>query len=167
MIVGLWVRFTISESPEFQKIEDSKEEVKMPIVDAIRLYPKNILLAMGARFAENGFFYIYATFVLAYATQSLDMNRQDILNGVLIAAVIESVTIPAFGALSGPVGRCPVYIFGAIFSALMSFPMFLPSRPRTPARLDSNRAGSRRRACRHVWPAGEFPLRIVRHQSAL
>ena len=28
----------------------------------------NILLAMGARFAENGFFYIYATFVLAYAT---------------------------------------------------------------------------------------------------
>ena len=41
------------------------------------------LLAMGARFAENGFFYIYATFVLAYATQSLGMNRQDILNGVL------------------------------------------------------------------------------------
>jgi MHS family shikimate/dehydroshikimate transporter-like MFS transporter len=66
VIVGLWIRFTIAESPEFQKIKDSKQEVKMPIVDAIRMYPKNILLAMGARFAENGFFYIYATFVLAY-----------------------------------------------------------------------------------------------------
>jgi hypothetical protein len=42
------------------------------------MYPKNILLAMGTRFAENGFFYIYATFVLAYATQSLGINRQDI-----------------------------------------------------------------------------------------
>jgi MHS family shikimate/dehydroshikimate transporter-like MFS transporter len=97
----------------------------MPIVEAIRMYPKNIVLAMGARFAENGFFYIYATFVLAYATQALGMNRQDILNGVLIAAAIESFTIPAFGALSDRVGRRPVYIFGAVFSALMSFPLFM------------------------------------------
>jgi MFS transporter, MHS family, shikimate and dehydroshikimate transport protein len=79
---------------------------------------------MGARFAENGFFYIFATFVLAYATQALGMNKQDILNGVLIAAAIETFTIPAYGALSDYVGRRPVYIFGAIFCALMSFPLF-------------------------------------------
>jgi len=125
VIVGLWIRFTIAESPEFQKIKDAKQEVRMPIVEALRMYPKNILLAMGARFAENGFFYIYATFTLAYATQALGMNRQDILNGVLIAAAIETFTIPAFGALSDVVGRRPVYIFGAIFSALMSFPLFM------------------------------------------
>jgi MFS family permease len=125
VVVGLWIRFTIAESPEFQKVKDSKQEVKMPIVEAIRMYPKNILLAMGARFAENGFFYIYATFVLAYATQSLGLARQDMLNGVLIAAAIETFTIPAFGALSDRVGRRPVYIFGAVFSALMSFPLFM------------------------------------------
>ena len=125
VIVGLWIRFTIAESPEFQKVKDRKEEVKMPILDAIRMYPKNILLAMGARFAENGFFYIYATFTLAYATQALGMPKQAILNGVLIAAAIETFTIPAFGALSDVVGRRPVYIFGAIFSALMSFPLFM------------------------------------------
>jgi metabolite-proton symporter len=124
IVVGLWIRFTIAESPEFQRVKDEKQEVRMPILDAIRLYPKSILLAMGARFAENGFFYIYATFVLAYATQSLHMNRQDILNGVLIAAIIETFTIPAFGALSDRMGRRPIYIFGAIFSALMSFPLF-------------------------------------------
>jgi MHS family shikimate/dehydroshikimate transporter-like MFS transporter len=132
VIVGLWIRFTIAESPEFQKIKDSGQEVRMPILDAIRTYPKNILLAMGARFAENGFFYIYATFVLAYATQSLGMNRQDILNGVLIAAAIESFTIPAFGALSDRVGRRPVYIFGAVFSALMSFPLFMLLATKNP-----------------------------------
>jgi MHS family shikimate/dehydroshikimate transporter-like MFS transporter len=125
VIVGLWIRFTIAESPEFQKVKDQKQEVKMPIVEALRMYPRNILLAMGARFAENGFFYIYATFVLAYATQALGMDRQAILNGVLIAAAIETFTIPAFGALSDRVGRRPVYIFGAVFSALMSFPLFM------------------------------------------
>src|SRR6516162_4987215 len=125
VVVGLWIRMTIAESPEFQKIKAEKQEVKMPIIDTIRLHPMNILLAMGARFAENGFFYIFATFTLAYATQALGMNRQDILNGVLIAAAIETFTIPAFGALSDHVGRRPVYIFGAIFSALMSFPLFM------------------------------------------
>ena len=78
VIVGLWIRFTLAESPEFQKVKDQKQEVRMPIIDAIRMYPKNILLAMGARFAENGFFYIYATFTLAYATQALGMLRTEI-----------------------------------------------------------------------------------------
>jgi MFS transporter, MHS family, shikimate and dehydroshikimate transport protein len=125
VIVGLWIRFTLAESPEFQKVKDAKQEARMPIIDAIRMHPKNILLAMGARFAENGFFYIYATFVLAYATQALGMNRQAILNGVLIGAAIETFTIPAFGALSDRMGRRPVYVFGAVFSALMSFPLFM------------------------------------------
>ena len=132
VLVGLWIRLTIAESPEFQKVKDTKQEVKMPILEAIRMYPKNILLAMGARFAENGFFYIYATFVLAYATQSLGMNQQDMLNGVLIAAAIETFTIPAFGALSDKVGRRPVYIFGAVFSALMSFPLFMLLSTKNP-----------------------------------
>ena len=60
------------------------------------------------------------------------MNRQDILNGVLIAAFIESFTIPAFGALSDRLGRRPVYIFGAVFSALMSFPLFWLLGTKTP-----------------------------------
>ena len=132
VIIGLWIRFTLAESPEFQKVKDTKQDVQMPIIDAIRKHPKNILLAMGARFAENGFFYIYATFVLAYATQALGMKRQDILNGVLIAAFIESFTIPAFGALSDKLGRRPVYIFGAVFSALMSFPLFMLLGTKTP-----------------------------------
>ena len=168
VLVGLWIRFTIAESPEFQKIKDSGQEVKMPILDAIRMYPKNILLAMGARFAENGFFYIYATFVLAYATQSLGMNRQDILNGVLIAAAIETFTIPAFGALSDRVGRRPVYIFGAVFSALMSFPLFMLLATKNPQlALDRDRSGSGGRARRDVRAAGELPVRTVRHQGAL
>ena len=168
VIVGLWIRFTIAESPEFQKIKDAKQEVKMPIIDAIRMYPKNILLAMGARFAENGFFYIYATFVLAYATQALGMNRQDILNGVLIAAAIETFTIPAFGALSDKLGRRPVYIFGAVFSAADVLPAVHAARNQKPAtRLDRDRSGSGRRPRRHVRPAGELLLRTVRHEGAL
>ena len=125
VVVGLYIRGRLAESPQFQKIKDLKQEVKMPIIESIKKHPKQILLAMGARFAENGFFYIYAVFVMMYATQALGMPRQSILNGVMIAAFIEVFTIPAFGLLSDKIGRRPVYIFGAVFSAVMSFPLFL------------------------------------------
>ncbi len=38
----------------------------MPILDVLRTYPKNVLLAMGMRVAENGTFYVLTVFVLTY-----------------------------------------------------------------------------------------------------
>ena len=49
-------------------------------------YPREVLLAIGARFAENGAFYIYSVFVLTYATQHAKLDRQMVLNGILLAS---------------------------------------------------------------------------------
>src|SRR5271157_654312 len=105
VIVGLFVRLTIAESPEFEKIKNARKEVKIPIIEALVKYPKNILLALGARFAENGLFYIYATFSLVYVTTVLEMPRMTILIAILIAAFVEVFTIPLFGFLSDIWGR--------------------------------------------------------------
>lgn len=131
--VGLFIRMKIAESPAFEKIKTAKKESKMPIIEAITRHPKNMLLAMGVRFAENGLFYVYATFVLTYATTQLKVPRQMILNAVLIAAVIEVFTIPLFGLLSDKVGRRPVYMFGAIFSGAWAFPFFWIIGTKDPA----------------------------------
>ncbi|MFZ0928813.1 MAG: MFS transporter [Syntrophobacteraceae bacterium] len=124
VVVGLLVRKTVAESPIFEKIKVAKKEAKMPVIDAIIKHPKNLLLAMGVRFAENGLFYIYAAFVFAYATQILKVSRPMILNAVTIAAAIEVFAIPLFGHISDKLGRRPVYMFGAVFSAVWSFPFF-------------------------------------------
>ena len=124
VVVGLYVRMKIAESPVFEKVKESRQEAKLPIVEAITKHWKNMLLAMGARFAENGVFYIFATFSIAYAVGNLKLSKASILTGVLIAAAIETFTIPLFGLLSDKVGRKPVYMFGAVFSGLMAFPFF-------------------------------------------
>ena len=79
---------------------------------------------MGARFAENGAFYIYSAFVLTYATQHVMMDRQTILNGILLAAALELAAVPFFGALSDRIGRRPVYLFGAVMTVLWAYPFF-------------------------------------------
>ena len=42
----------------------------MPLMEVLRKYPREVLLAMGARIAENGSFYIFTVFVLVYGTST-------------------------------------------------------------------------------------------------
>ena len=122
--VGLFIRLRIEETPAFSRIKETSREARRPLLDAVRTHPRNILLAMGARMAENGVFYIYSVFVLVYVTEQLGLPRSTILNGVLLATACELVAIPAFAALSDRIGRRPVYLGGAAFSAVFAFPFF-------------------------------------------
>jgi MFS family permease len=96
----------------------------------VRSQPRNLLVAIGARFSENGNAYIIQTFTLTYVATQLGMSDNVALTGVLIASAIGIFTIPLFGALSDRVGRRPVYMFGSAFLALFSFPFFWLLTPR-------------------------------------
>ena len=122
--LGLVIRMRILETPAFVRIKSQAAAARQPIVEVLVRYPKQVLLAMGARFAENGAFYIFSVFVLTYATQRAKIDRQIVLNAILIGATVELVAIPLFGALSDRIGRRPVYLFGAVMTALVAFPLF-------------------------------------------
>jgi len=122
--VGTYIRVRLAESPSFARIKADKAEARMPIVEVLRTHKKSVLLAMGARLAENVFFYIYTVTILTYVTQRVNVPKQTALTGVLIASGIDLFAIPFFGALSDRLGRRPVYLFGAAFSALFVWPFF-------------------------------------------
>lgn len=121
---GLYIRLAIVESPEFEKLRRTRSESKKPILDVLRQHPKNVILAMGARLAENGTFYLYTAFIIPFATQRMGFSMSSVLTAISLAALIGLVTIPAYGLLSDILGRRPVYLFGAIFTGLFAFPFF-------------------------------------------
>jgi len=122
--VGMFIRVRLVESPLFTEALKRKAVSKAPIIDVFRNHGKNVFLAMGARFAENACFYIFSVWILSYATERLGLERNVMLVGVWIAAAVQIVAIPGFGILSDRIGRRPVYIGGAIFMGLFSFPFF-------------------------------------------
>jgi len=124
VLVGLWIRLTIAESPLFRELETSDTKARAPIVDVLRTYPKRVLLAIGARVGVDVAFYSFVLFITTYVVTYLKLPNSYALNAVLIAAACQVVLIPWFGVLSDRFGRRPVYLFGAIGAAVWVFVFF-------------------------------------------
>ena len=122
--VGMFIRLKIIESPVFTQSKTEDAGPKVPILALLRDHPRNVLLAMGARFAENAFFYIFTVLALSYGSQQLGMSKTLLLNAVLIGSAVQLIFIPWFGSLSDRLGRRPVYLGGALFLAFFAFPFF-------------------------------------------
>jgi MFS transporter, MHS family, shikimate and dehydroshikimate transport protein len=122
--LGFYIRTQISETPAFRKLKELRQTASVPVVDAIRDHKGNIVLAILSKVAESGLFNIYAVFAITYCVTKLNLPRESILNGVLIGAALECLTLPIFGALSDRVGRRWVYVGGMVFQALLAYPFF-------------------------------------------
>ncbi|MGN6405217.1 MFS transporter [Sinomonas sp.] len=122
--VGLFVRLRVIESPEFEAVRKAEKVVRVPLVEAIRRQPKEILLSALVRMSEQAPFYIFITFVITYATKQLKVNSDGILVDTLIAAALGLISIPVFGMLSDRFGRRLVYGIGVVLTALYAFPYF-------------------------------------------
>jgi MFS family permease len=125
IIVGLYIRLSILETPLFAQVKEQKKEAKAPIIEAFRHSTPEILLSAGARFVEQAPFYLFTVFVITYGIDKLLLERTLILNAITIGAVLELFTIPLFGHLSDSVGRRRWYLIGCVLMAAFAFPYFL------------------------------------------
>jgi MHS family metabolite:H+ symporter-like MFS transporter len=124
VVIGLYIRLKVMETPEFLALKRKGQDVKIPFVDMITRYRSTVLLGMGARYIDGVFFNIFAVFSIGYLTQRIGMNRTDALLGVMIAAIVMCFFIPVFGRLSDLMGRARVYAWGSIICGLSVVPAF-------------------------------------------
>ena len=122
--VGLFVRLRLLETPSFSEVQEEQSEAQMPIMEVLRNYPKNVLLAIGARVASDGSFYVFSVFILDYATRTLGLERWVILTGISVACALELFTIPLFGVVSDRFGRRPIYLVGTALLLILAYPYF-------------------------------------------
>jgi metabolite-proton symporter len=124
ILVGLYVRLSVLETPHFARMKEQKAVVKAPVWEVIRTQPRAILTSAFVRMAEQAPFYLFITFVLSYGTEGLGLQRGDLLNDTLIAAALGFISVPLFGWLSDIFGRRLVYGIGIVAIGLYAFPYF-------------------------------------------
>ncbi|WP_197379295.1 MFS transporter [Mycolicibacterium mengxianglii] len=128
MLVGLWLRRAITESPEFaaavaaRAIEPEQEKKRIPLVEAFRTGGRGIFVTFAAKAAETCTFYLITVFALTLAKSGAGQSTAR--TGILVAAAVAIVTIGVFGVLADRIGTRNVYMAGAGFMVLFAFPFF-------------------------------------------
>lgn len=123
--VGIFIRMSVAESPDFEKVKAENKVMKAPALEVIKSDWRSILKIIGLRMAETGGYYITTSFMLSYAALAHVSTTKHILWGTLIGSAIGLASHLIYGALSDRIGRRPVFLFGAIFTILFGIPMFM------------------------------------------
>lgn len=133
VLVGLWIRFSISESPTFEEAKASGDLPSNPVAEVMRHHRPAFFRAMGARIGVDILYYTLALLVLTYVTQRLELPRNVALFAVIVGSIVQACLIPIFGALSDRIGRRPVMIGGAVAGAVWAFAFFPLLDTKSPA----------------------------------
>lgn len=124
LAIGWYIRVKVPESPDFEKIKEKAEEIKVPALQVFKNHPKELVTIIIARAAENAWFYIASTFALAYTTTQLGIPRQNILFATICGGAMVMFMTPLCGHLSDKVGQRNMFMFGLILLALYCYPFF-------------------------------------------
>lgn len=127
VFIGLWIRKGLDETPAFKAMKKQDKVEKVPLVTALTKHWRAVLIAIGAKAAETAPFYIFVTFIVAYATNpdTLNFSRGDALTAVLLGALVATILVPLFGKWSDSTGRRPMYMAGVVALAAVGFVYFM------------------------------------------
>lgn len=124
IVIGLVIRLSLAESPEFAAVQARAAVLRLPIAVAFRRHWRQILLVTGAYLSQGVFAYICVAYLVSYATTVAGIDRAQALLGVCVAAVVAVVMYPVFGRVSDAVGRKPVFLAGVIAMGVSVLPVF-------------------------------------------
>lgn len=124
LIVGLFLRFRVDESPEFTAVKAEKKQAKMPVLEAVRTYPKEIVAAIFIHSSDTTLGLVQGVFVLGYASGVLGMDPTIVLLANIFSSVMNLIVTPIAGHFGDGFGQKRVLSIGLVLLALWAFPMF-------------------------------------------
>jgi metabolite-proton symporter len=132
--ISMYIQLNLEDTKAFKELETSNREkqeaeaaktiIRSPILEALRKYPKRIVLAAGAFLSVQVTFYILIAFLLAYGVASAEMSRDDMLTAILISAAVMVPLQFMFSAYSDRHGRRGIFMLGAGLTAVWAFIIF-------------------------------------------
>lgn len=129
--VGYLVRRDLGETQEFTAVKREANAARAPIVEVITQHPGRVAVAMGVA-VITPIFYLYTVYLLSFMTRELGMSRTFTLAATTLMTLGSAVACPLWGGLSDRIGRWKIMLFGAVFTAVSAYPLFLLLETRNP-----------------------------------
>jgi metabolite-proton symporter len=121
VIVGLYVRLAIHETPVFREAITRRERVKVPMLVVFRDYPRALVVGILIALATFVLFYLMTVFALSWGTTVLGYSRQQFLMIQLFGILFFALTIPMAAVLADRHGRRRTLIWTTVAIAAFGF----------------------------------------------
>lgn len=124
LLVSLYLRWSITETPVFQGVVAEGRRDRIPFVTMFARRPGAMAIAIGAALLGIGSYSLMNTYTVNYGVEQLGFSFQDLLVATTIGGLLQLVTIPLFGAWANRIGSARVVLWGALGTLLITFPMY-------------------------------------------
>ncbi|MCM1013349.1 MULTISPECIES: MFS transporter [unclassified Brevibacterium] len=125
LLVAVYIRSRLEESPVFRQLEETGEVEKSPISTTLKNSWKQIIVGMAAALLGVGGFYLVTAFCVYYGVTILGYDDSLLLLGSMVAAFVEIFILIWGGMLGAKFGASRVILWGGILSAVVAVPAFL------------------------------------------
>jgi metabolite-proton symporter len=94
VLIGLYVRLTITETPVFREALNRRERVKVPMLTVFHSHPRTLLVGTMTALATFVLFYLMTVFALSWGTTALGYSRGKFLMMQMFSIMFFALTIP-------------------------------------------------------------------------
>jgi len=127
LIVSMWIRIQLNESPVFQRMKDEGRTSKRPLSEAFGVWSNAkiaILALLGATAGEAVVWYGGQFYALFFLTQTLKVPGTNAQIMIALSLLLGTPFFIVFGWLSDRIGRKPIIMAGFLLAAVTYFPIF-------------------------------------------
>ena len=133
ILIGLYVRLTILETPEFLKNQKNKKTIAIPFVEVFKNYRTPMILGTFIALATFVLFYLMTVYIASWAITDLNINREDFLGNQIESVLLFTVFIPISAVLADRYGRklilimasLGIILFGLVLGPLLNTSLLL------------------------------------------
>ncbi len=122
VVIGVLLRRSIEETPSFREAQKTQRVARAPLIEVLHKHPRSVICSALIKMPEHISTQIYMTAMINIAMTYYNLDKQYLVNSVMVASILMCFNIVLSGFISDKIGIKRMYMIGVVLTLLWAFP---------------------------------------------